>query len=404
MEHGVGGRGGPLADERDIGVPVGGEGDGLAGPDVVKGGLLDVQHGEVLAGAEVLYSPHPVAAPEGQDGLGAAGDHHVDVAGDQALGGHHRVGYGIDLDAVEVDVDGVGGPVGGVLDQHRHLVLGPALDHVGPGADRHLVEAGVLGPAGQPLRGDHLAELAGEELGEGAVAPDGVVLHGVVVDLDDGVLLELPVHRVGRTDGQPHDRVGELGQEGGHHVVGVEFGAVVEEDPLPQLELPRRSVANLGERLGQMRHPVAVDIPVGDRLDDREGHDVGRDGEVVGGGVQAVGLGLHRHPQGAPELGLFGLRLWNLGLGRHRVGGRGQLALVLLLFGGGGFGRRSGFGGGFGVAAHDSLAAAGVGRGFAAVAPSPAGGGQQPQHGQSGEPPGPARPVRSDHRDAPPEV
>ena len=111
--------------------------------------------------------------------------------------------------------------------------------------------------------------------------------------------------------------------------------------PLPQLQLPRRAVADLGERLGQVGHPVALGVPVGDGLHHRVGHYVGRHGEVVGGRVQAVGLGFDGDPQRAPALGLH---LGGRGGGLLRTVSTGAtialvaLAVVALAVGVGGVG------------------------------------------------------------------
>ena len=104
-----------LADQGHVGVAVGGESERLPGPYVVEGGHLRVDHGEVLAGADVLDGAHAVGFAQRQNGVGVAGDHQVDVAGGDSLGGDARIGYGIDLDAIEISVDAVGGPVVRVL-------------------------------------------------------------------------------------------------------------------------------------------------------------------------------------------------------------------------------------------------------------------------------------------------
>ena len=310
MEHAVRRGSGALADQLHVGVPVGGERQGLAGPDVVERRSLRVDGRERLLGALVLEGHHPSICGFAQDegGFGVSGDQQVEVSRGQPLRGDSGVGDRIDLDAIEVDVGGVGGPVIGVANQHGLLVLDPALDHERTGADGHLVQGGICESSPDPLRRQDHSELTCEIVREPGRGPQAPVLDGVVVDLAVGLIRVEP-----GLERQRDDRIGELRFERCDHIVGVELGAVVEAYSFSQLHVPVRAVADLGPRLGQNGDPVALLVEVGERVENRVGHDVGGHREVVGRGVQAVGLGLGADAEGAAEL--------RLGFGR-RLGGR----------------------------------------------------------------------------------
>ena len=301
MEHRVRRRRRALADQRHIGVPVGRERQSLAGPDVVEGRALGVDHREPFDGARVLDGRDALGLTHDESRLGAAGDHQVEVPGGQPLRGDGHVGDRLDLDAVEVYVDAVRRPVVGVAHQHRHLVLDAAGDHEGPLAHRHLVHGRIVAGPLQPLRRQDHPKLAGQHHRQSGHRPWHPELDGEVVDLVHEVA---GLHRVA-VDQRDH-RIGELRGQGVDHVVRGELGAVVKANPLAQLHLPDGAVADPGERLGQVGDPVALPVEVGERIEHRVGHDVGGRREVVGCGVEAVALGLHGHSQRAAELRLDG--------------------------------------------------------------------------------------------------
>ena len=310
MEHAVCRRRGALADELHVAVPVGGERQGLAGPDVVERRFLRVDDRERLLGALVLEGHHPSVRSFSQreGGFGVGRDYQVEVPRGQPLRSDGGVGDRIDLNTLEVDVRCVGRPVVGVANQHGLLVLDPALDHERTGADGHLVQGGICKGSLDPLRRQDHPELASEIVREPGRGPHAPVLDGVVVDLAEGLVGVEP-----GLEGQRDDRISELRRKRRDHIVGFELGAVVEADSFPQLHVPVRAVADLGPRLGQNGDPVALLVVVGERVENRVGHDVGRHRKVVGRGVQAVALGLDAYPKRAAEL--------RLGLGR-RLGDR----------------------------------------------------------------------------------
>ena len=102
-----------------------------------------IQHYKELPHTGILYGGNLICIPQSADRLRLSGYHQIQRIGLNALSGYGGIVDGVDLYAVEVDIDHVRSPVVGVAYQHRHLILYAALHLERTGAHRHLIERSI---------------------------------------------------------------------------------------------------------------------------------------------------------------------------------------------------------------------------------------------------------------------